>query len=573
MVPPLSVIWDKNSIMKKVLVSWYGITDLRASLGWETSGPFIAAMRAVQYDEVHVLQYVEKGKAAAAEEIDGVSLGISPECSPADFINRVCNTLEANAHFIDWLKGKAEKEGLHVAIHSHEVHLEHLNDTNGIYGAAIAVLDKVVDPGVQITLNISPGTAAMAFSWAFAALRYPGTEIRLITSPRAARPPETVELPDGVRERHERAALRTFPNEGEELDVLYHLFGKQRMPSLTGVLQFPAKRHVFVTTSAYPADVMNNFVPEDECEQIVTDAFEAATFMRDVEEHLAAQPQDAKIGFNLTGGTKIMYVCALELCKKYNVLPVYFDLENVRVVNLLDYSTRPNTVRVSIPQVIHLNCRTKLEDCTMSGIPKEDAQRRKLSETLMKNYYRLRRSYKKLAELNNAPEAFALSANGIDMELTEQWQAKIKFDNGAAFKFKKWPQFAKYLSGGWFEECVYREVLDILNSCGKLFDIRLNMELRPLSAPKEDLYQELDVVFSDGERLYIIECKSGQVLGEHISKLDSIIQAYGGVSGVGILCYAGNLPSRTVCLKALAAGVKLWNFKELKHNLRDLMKL
>lgn len=559
--------------MKKILVSWYGITDLRASLGWEISGPFIAAMRAGQYDEVHVLQYVERGKAAAAEEIDGVSLGIPPECPPPDFINRVCNTPEANAHFMNWLKGKAEKEGLHAAIHSHEVHLEHLNDTNGIYGAAIAVLDKAVGPDVQITLNISPGTAAMAFSWAFAALRYPGTEIRLITSPRANRPPETVELPEGVRERHERAALRSFPNEGEELDVMYHLFGKQRMPALTGVLQFPAKRHVFVTTSEYPADVMENFVPEDECEQIVTDAFEAATFMRDVEEHLASQPQDAKIGFNLTGGTKIMYLCALELCRKYNVLPLYFDLENVRVVNLLDYSTRPNTVRVSIPQVVHLNSRTKLEDCTMSGIPKEDAERKKLSEMLMKNYRSLHRSYKKLAELSNVPKAFALSAAGIDMELTEQWQAKIKFDNGPAFKFRKWPQFAKYLCSGWFEECVYREVFKLLNPSGKLLDIRLNMELRPLNAPSGDLYQELDVVFTDGERLYIIECKSGIVLGEHISKLDSIVQAYGGISGIGILCYAGSLPSRTVCLKALAAGVKLWSFNELKRNLRDLMKL
>lgn len=559
--------------MKKILVSWYGITDLRASLGWEPCGPFIAAMRAGHYDEVHVLQYVEKEKTAPAEEIDGVSLGLSSECSSADFINRICNTPEANDHFMNWLKAKAEMEGMRAAIHSHEVYLKHLNDTNGIYSAAIAVLDKVVAQDVQITLNISPGTATMAFSWAFAALRYPGTEIRLITSPRASCPPEVVELPEGVRQRHERADFCPFPKDGEQLDTLYHLFGKQRMPSLLGVLQFPARHHVFVTTRDFPADVMKNFVPEDECEQIVTDAFEAATLIKDVEEHLSAQPRNAKIGFNLTGGTKIMYVCALELCRTYGVLPVYFDIANDRVVNLQDYSVKANTVRISLPQIIHLNSRTILQDCANSGIPQPDEQRTRLCNMLMKHQAILRESYAELNKHSDPPSPFAkIGTRKMEMELQPNGKARIKFPTGQEMRFPKFPTFAKYLSGGWFEEYVYHEVKMLLGSSSQ-YDVRLNMELRARNSRPGEIYQELDVVFTDGKRLYIIECKAGKVWGEYINKLSSIIKSYGGVSGGAILCYVGNTPGHTVCQKALAEGIQLWHIDYLRKGLRDLLKL
>ena len=34
-----------------------------------------------------------------------------------------------------------------------------------------------------------------------------------------------------------------------------------------------------------------------------------------------------------------------------------------------------------------------------------------------------------------------------------------------------------------------------------------------------DTYQELDITFTDGRRLYVIECKAGKVISEHIMKL------------------------------------------------------
>ena len=57
-----------------------------------------------------------------------------------------------------------------------------------------------------------------------------------------------------------------------------------------------------------------------------------------------------------------------------------------------------------------------------------------------------------------------------------------------------------------------------------------------------DIYQELDVVFTDGRRLYIIECKAGNVNSEHIMKLQNITRYFGGIEGRAILasCFYPN---------------------------------
>ena len=82
------------------------------------------------------------------------------------------------------------------------VYLRHLNDTEGIYEAAIASLHAVSlkEGDKLVTLNLSPGTPVMAFVWAFAALRHPQLKKRLIASPNFKKPPETIALPrmDGV---------------------------------------------------------------------------------------------------------------------------------------------------------------------------------------------------------------------------------------------------------------------------------------------------------------------------------------------------------------------------------------
>ena len=50
-----------------------------------------------------------------------------------------------------------------------------------------------------------------------------------------------------------------------------------------------------------------------------------------------------------------------------------------------------------------------------------------------------------------------------------------------------------------------------------------------------DLYNELDIIFTDGRRLYIVECKAGSVKSEQIMKLQNIARYFGGAEGIAIL--------------------------------------
>ena len=47
--------------------------------------------------------------------------------------------------------------------------------------------------------------------------------------------------------------------------------------------------------------------------------------------------------------------------------------------------------------------------------------------------------------------------------------------------------------------------------------------------------QEFDCAFTDGKRLWIVECKAGPVRQEAIQKLENILRTYGGMAARGLV--------------------------------------
>ena len=66
----------------------------------------------------------------------------------------------------------------------------------------------------------------------------------------------------------------------------------------------------------------------------------------------------------------------------------------------------------------------------------------------------VRRFYRELTDYNSAFIPFEICRNGFNLKLNNS-QAAIIQGYGLDLIFEKWPDFAKYLSGGWFEEFVY----------------------------------------------------------------------------------------------------------------------
>ncbi|RCU03810.1 DUF1887 domain-containing protein, partial [Acinetobacter baumannii] len=82
------------------------------------------------------------------------------------------------------------------------------------------------------------------------------------------------------------------------------------------------------------ADVMKPFLGEAEYGEIAVDPYDPDNVRSTILEQIADMPAEAKIGFNLPGGTKLMYAGALAACRKVNATPFYFDFSKKPVINL-----------------------------------------------------------------------------------------------------------------------------------------------------------------------------------------------------------------------------------------------
>jgi hypothetical protein len=553
--------------MKKYLMTWYGITDLRASLGLEqTTGPVLGALLAEDYADVIILgfTYPDKSKNKTGgfqEKIENIKS--SDPANGREFIDLFSNSIEAHNHFTQWLEKQLLDAGKKVDVHFHPVGLKHLNDTEGIYEAATQSLNAVAaSEGEKLaTLYLSPGTPVMAFVWAFAALRHPTLKKRLIASSEPGKPPERIALPSEWLEWHGRQ-VRTTNAEVDQYDAIFHLFGEQRMPSLLGVIQFSGKKHIFVNSAQFPADVMKQFLGEAEYGEIAVDPYDPENVRSSILDLIAKMPADSKIGFNLTGGTKLMYAGALAACRKVNATPFYFNSRNNQVVNLNDFRSSDTKLIPSVETFIKLNGNNLFISKPghwgdIPGIKSPD--RKTLTHEIWKERSKISRLYKQVSNYNECFIPFELHKGNVYVKLSKDKTVKISIGT-KHFEFKDWPDFAKYLSGGWFEEYTFMKLQPLVEA-GLIKDIRIGL----IVSFKEDSfdnkissfgaqlgsifgapYQEIDVVFTDGRRLYVIECKAGKVISDDVMKLQNIIRYFGGIEGRAVLASCFNVEHKVV---------------------------
>lgn len=133
--------------------------------------------------------------------------------------------------------------------------------------------------------------------------------------------------------------------------------------------------------------------------------------------------------------------------------------------------------------------------------------------------------------------------------------------------------FRKYIIGGWFEECIYFELLDLLDK-QVIYDLRLNMRLSVESMTdtqrnERPIYAELDMAFSDGKNLYIIECKSGGLKDKGVlANLSTNAQIFGGANAKCILISSDDHLGQNIQEKIKILNIK-FIFKDFKENIEN----
>ena len=536
--------------MKNYLLTWYGITDLRCALGFEESdGPVLAALKSGEYSDVMILGYTNNNKSAPETSI---SINNFDELSSIDLYS---NTTSGHKLYEDWLKKKLSNYGIKTNLFLIPTKLQKLNDAKGIYTAVSDCIENIstIDNEKCITVFLSPGTPLMAFTWAFVSLVNPALNIRVIASSDFRDPPEEILLPYELLDligQHQDENSPTM----QDFDVMFHLFGAQRIPSLLGILQFKSKIHIFVNSKKYPADVMKQFIGDSEFKELPVNAFDPKNVEMTILQTISTLPNKRRIGFNLTGGTKLMFIGALAASDKVSGTPFYFETQGNNLVFLKDYSFYQTIMIENVETFIRAN--TNNLKISNKGFLEDDSERNKfdkksLTMTLWNNRNKISKLYKELSIYNDDPgKSFDIKRGVVHAKLNSKGDAQILIGD-EKFCFVNWLNFAKYLSGGWLEEFVYLTLKPLLRS-GKIKDLRIGMEISFVGNENQrgmdwrdklrniygEIFQELDIVLTDGRSLFIIECKAGNIKSADVMKLQNIVRYYGGVEGKGFLVSA-----------------------------------
>lgn len=554
--------------MGKILLTWYGITDFRSSLDFERggTGPVLGALMSDDYSDVVILgcglDESQKavsciGKDQFAGELGGIDKTDFKQM--ADFVHKYANTTLAHEHYLEWLKKSMQEVGCGTRIQFCPIKLKKLNDTDGIYEAANTAMGLVSreHPDALISLFLSPGTPVMAFVWALVSLNYPRIKKRLISSSQPNKNPESILLPEEWMEWNGRQN-RHAEESSEDYDVCFHLFGDQRLPSYWGIKQFNSKKHVFVTSKSYRPHELKPFLQGTEYAAINVDPYNPEDVRTRIIKWLKSVPNNARVAFNLTGGTKLMYAGALSACRKINGTPFYFNIKANSVVNLLTFKAEPIKRITSIEPFFALNGRNlkisnrgiwyEVPDINIPG-------RRELMKFLSIRPWIIAKHYQELAQASDVKKhraqvthegfvPFSLQVSGLKTSIDATGRVLLQL-KGNNFEFDHFPGYAKFITGGWFEEWLYSSMKHLVDA-GIIFDLRINFEVSfdalvkhqssfSSNNTEEKSFQELDLTFTDGSRLYIIECKAGKVTSEHVMKIENIVEKYGGVGGRGIL--------------------------------------
>ncbi|GAA8851129.1 hypothetical protein HpRN181_01670 [Helicobacter pylori] len=121
---------------------------------------------------------------------------------------------------------------------------------------------------------------------------------------------------------------------------------------------------------------------------------------------------------------------------------------------------------------------------------------------------------------------------------------------------------------------IYFELLDFLDK-QVIYDLRLNMRLGKnmvaTQGPKNLIDAELDMAFSDGKNLYVVECKSGELKNKGVlTTLSTNTQIFGGSNAKCILISSDDNLGPNIQEKIKILNIK-FIFKDFKENIENYL--
>ncbi len=330
-----------------------------------------------------------------------------------------------------------------------------------------------------------------------------------------------------------------------EFDYVFHLCGFQRLPAYWGIRQHKSRKHILIASDQVDLDVYRLFVHPFDIEDLRVNPFDPRAIADTLLEYISKLPSDSRIGFNLTAGTKLMFQAAMDVYRATGGYAFYFTTDTYSEMDLGNYQlVRPIAKIRSVETFLRLNtleCKVSEKGRWGDRPERKNGERRRLCTFLASHAKSLRSLYRLLTPyIDEEGMPFAVTCNGkinISVALAEDARASVVAGN-ESFYFEFFPGIAKYVCGGWLEEYTFLALKPLADD-GLISDLRINTVIsfkdRQDYYKSETPFNEFDVLFTDGTRLYVVECKAGTIKSDHVVKLQNQARNLGGRIGQGIL--------------------------------------
>ena len=297
--------------------------------------------------------------------------------------------------------------------------------------------------------------------------------------------------------------------------------------------------------------------------------------IRDTVLELLTEYEDGSLALNATGGTKPMSIAAYEVFRDLKQPIFYVHPEEDRVIWLYPSKQAGHDLadRIKLPEFLQAYGAKVTGQGDTLGVP---AVYRDLTEEIITRiaYYS-----KALGSLNYLAQK---ATGSLIVELdTQQVKDNFLADLIALFSDNKLLRLEKnrlifaseedrfYVNGGWLEQHVYGQCLNIKKQTG-IQDIGRSVQVDRQHQGKP-VRNELDITFLKDNRLYIIECKTknfkdkDQGAGaDTLYKLDTLKDLLGGLQAKSMLISVTQ-PSEFVVQRAGDLKIALCCHKELSY--------
>lgn len=244
-----------------------------------------------------------------------------------------------------------------------------------------------------------------------------------------------------------------------------------------------------------------------------------------------------KVGFNITGGTKLMAIETYLLAKNLDCQPFYFEQNKIldlRTADTDDAFVLPNpNARSIVPQNMKVEDYLALHGYQIKNNPtKKNELSPKVRQELLAKLMALSpmqrnavtQFYGIISSNNSQQLKFSLADVKMHTALHDVIQLFVDYDvltvedNVLIFADEADKKFAH---GGWFEEYVFNEVrkmegiqdclmnIEIIENDSKTdFKNTHSVKIEKKSGPQKKTKNEVDVAYMKDNALHVIECKS-----------------------------------------------------------------